>query len=137
MSGSSTTLTNSNNDRRQDRRATGMDGRRSMGSIQKWRYAGRNHFSMFRVSLFSLSLLWISAQYKLCWHGFLPPSESVKWRWILPVRWIHQTVAIVLYRSVVGLIGSYSYIRRMIVSFFVSLSFFSLILALAAQEVCT
>jgi hypothetical protein len=49
---------------------------------------------------------------------------------------IRRKVAIEQYRSVVGLMGSYDCVRRMIVSFFVSLSFFSLILALAAQEVC-
>jgi hypothetical protein len=92
-------------------------------------------FGCFLVSLFS-SLLCISARYKWRRHGFLPPSESVKWRWIFPVRQIRRKVAIELYRSVVGLMGSYDCVRRMIVSFFVSLSFFSLILALAAQEVC-
>ena len=49
---------------------------------------------------------------------------------------IHRKVAIELYRSVVGLMGSYDCVRRVIVSFLVSLSFSSLILALAAQEVC-
>jgi hypothetical protein len=52
------------------------------------------------------------------------------------VRRICQQVAIELYRSVVGLMGSYDCVRRIIVSFLVSLSFSSLILALAAQEVC-
>jgi len=93
-------------------------------------------FGCFLVSLFSSSLLWISAQYKWRRHGFLPPSESIKWRWIFPVRRIRRKVAIELYRSVVGLLSSYDCVHRMIVSLFVSLSMFSLILALAAQEVC-
>jgi hypothetical protein len=103
--------------------------------VRKWRYGGCDHFWLFLVSLFSPSLLWISAQYKWHRHRFLPPSESIKWRWILPVRQIPPKVAIELYRSVVGLMGSYDCVCRMIVSFFVSLLFFSLILALAAQEV--
>jgi len=53
-----------------------------------------------------------------------------------PVRQIRPKVAIELYRLVVRLIGLYNCIRRMIISFFVSLPFLSLILALAAQEVC-
>jgi len=93
-------------------------------------------FGCFLVSLSSSSLLWISARYKWRAHGFLPPSESVNWRWIFPVCRIRRKVAIELYRSVVGLMGSYDWVRRMIVAFFVSLSIFSLILALAAQEVC-
>jgi len=55
----------------------------------------------------------------------------------IPKRRIRQTVAIELYRSVVGLISSYDCVQRMIVSFFVSFSFLSLKLALAAQQVCT
>jgi hypothetical protein len=91
---------------------------------------------MFLVSLFSPSLLWILAQYKWRQHGLLPPSESMKWRWIIPVRQFRRKFAIELYRSVVGHMGSYDSVRRMIVSFIVSLSF-SLKPALAAQEVCT
>jgi len=93
-------------------------------------------FGCLLVSLLSPSLLWISARYKWHQHGFLPGSESIKRRWIFPVRRIRRKVAIELYRSVVGLVGSYDCVRRMIVSFFVSLSIFSLILALAAQAVC-
>ena len=52
MSGSSTTLTNSDNDLRRDIRATEMDGQMSIGSVWKWRYGGRDHFWMF--SCFSL-----------------------------------------------------------------------------------
>jgi len=33
-------------------------------------------FGCVLVCLFSSSLLWISARYKWCRHGFLPPSES-------------------------------------------------------------
>jgi len=66
----------SDNDLHRDIRATGMDGRRSMGSVRKWSYGGRDHFWMFLVPLCSSSLLWISARYKWRRHGFLPPSES-------------------------------------------------------------
>ena len=104
--------------------------------VRKWRYGGRDHFWMFLVCLFSPSLLWILSRYKWCRHGFLPPSESIKWRRILPVHPIGQKVAIEIYRSVVGLMGSYDCVRTMIVAFFVSLSIVSLILAWAAQEVC-
>jgi len=93
-------------------------------------------FRCFLGSLSSSTLHWISAWYKWRRHGFLPPSESVKGRWIFPVGRIRRKVAIELYRSVVGLLSSYDCVCRMIVSFFVSLAFFSLILALAAQEVC-
>ena len=46
-----------------------------------------------------------------------------QWRWSFPVRQTCRKVAIELYRSVVGLMGSYDCVYRMIVSFFVSLSF--------------
>jgi len=74
-------------------------------------------FGCFLLSLFSSSLLWISAQYKWRRHGFLPPSESIKCRWIFLVRRIRRNVAIELYRSVVGLMSSYDCVHRMIVSF--------------------
>jgi hypothetical protein len=61
---------------------------------------------------------------------------TYQWRWSFPVRRIRRKVSIELYRSVVGLMSSYDCVHRMTVSFFVSLSFFSRILALAAQEVC-
>jgi len=74
-------------------------------------------FGCFLVSLFSSSLLWISAQYKWHRHGFFPPSESVKWRLIFQVRHIRRKVVIELYRSLVRLMGSYDRVHRMIVSF--------------------
>jgi len=74
-------------------------------------------FRRFLVSLFSSSLLWISAQYKWRRHGFLPTSESIMWRWIFPVRLIRRKDAIQLNRSVVGLMSSYDCVHRMIVSF--------------------
>jgi len=129
----STTLMNSDNDRRRDA-SYGSDGRWTM--VRKWRYGGWDYFRMFLVSLFSPSLLWISARYKWRRHGFSPPSESIKWRWIFPMRQVRRKVAIKLYWSVVGRMCSYNCVRRINVPFFVSLSFVSLILALAAQEVC-
>ena len=47
-------LDDSDSDRRRDIQATGMDGRRSMGSVRKWRYGGPDHFWLF--SCFSLLL---------------------------------------------------------------------------------
>jgi len=49
---------------------------------------------------------------------------------------ICRKIAIELYQSVVGLMGSYDCVHGMIVSFLVSHCFSSLRLALAAQEVC-
>jgi len=92
--------------------------------IRMWRYAGRDHFWMFLVSLFSPSHLWISARDKWRRLGFLPPAETIKWRWIFPVRQMCQKVAIERYRSVVVPMRSYHCVRSMIVSIFVSLSFF-------------
>jgi len=74
-------------------------------------------FGCFLVSLFSSSLVLISARYKWHRHGFSPPLESIKWRWIFPVRRIRRKVAIELYRLVVGLMSSYDCVHRMIVSF--------------------
>jgi hypothetical protein len=48
-------------------------------------------------------------------------------RWIFPNRRIRRKVTIDLHPSVVGLMGLYNYVCRMIVSFFVSLVFSSLI----------
>jgi hypothetical protein len=56
MSGSSTTLMNSDKGLHRDTWATGMDGWRSMDSVRKWRYRGRDHFWMFSC----LSLLFSS-----------------------------------------------------------------------------
>jgi len=129
----STTLMDSDDDLRRDTNY-GSDGHWSM--VMKWRSGGRDHFWMFLVSLFSPSLLWISARYKWRQHGFKPPSESIKRRWNFPLSHIRRKVVFELYQSVVRLMGSYDCVRKIIVSFFVSLSFFSLTLALAAQEVC-
>jgi len=54
-----------------------------------------------------------------------------------PVCWICWTVTIELNWLVVGHMGSYDCLHRVIGLFFVSLSFFSHILALAAKEICT
>jgi hypothetical protein len=106
----------SDNDLGQDIRSTGMDGRWHMGSeVEIWMTGSLLDVSCF---LFSSSLLWISAQYKWRRHGFLQPSESIKWRWIFPVRQIGRKVAIELSPSIVGLMGSYDCVRRMIVSYF-------------------
>jgi hypothetical protein len=126
-------MTNSDNDLRRDIRATGIDGRRSIGSVWKWRYGGWDHFWMF--SSFSL-LFFSSLDLGPVQMASARVFTTCQWRWGFPVRRVRRKVAIQLYRSVVGLMGSYNCVRRMIVSFFVALSCFSLILALAAQEVC-
>jgi hypothetical protein len=124
----------SENDPCGDIRATSMYGRWSMGlEVEIWRW---DHVGCFYDSLFSSPLLWISAQYKWRRHGFYHLRNSVNGRWIFPVRLIRRKAAFELYRSVVGLMGSYNCVPRMIVSFLVSLSFSSFILALAAQAVC-
>ena len=91
-------------------------------------------FGFLLVSLFSSSVLWISAPYKWRRHRFFPPLESIKWRWSLHVRRIRRKVAIELHQTVVELMGLYDCVPRMIDSFFVSLSF-SRILAVAAEKV--
>jgi len=48
---------------------------------------------------------------------------SCEWKWSFPVDQIRRKVAIELYPSVVGLMGLRDCVCRMIVSFFVSLSF--------------
>jgi hypothetical protein len=80
-------------------------------------------FGCFLVSLFFFSSAWISARYKSRQHGFLPSPDHSQVEMVFSVRQIHRKVTIELYRSVVGLMGSYDCVRRMIVSFLVSLSF--------------
>jgi len=80
------------NDPRQDIWATYMDGRWSMGlEVEISRRDQLGMFSCFSLLCFSS---WISAQCKWRRHGFLPPSESVKWRWSFPVRRIHRKVTL-------------------------------------------
>jgi len=116
-------------------RATGI---MVVGSwVWKWRYVDGVTFGCFLVSLFSSSLLRISAQYKWRRHGFYHLRISVHGRWSLPVRRIRRKVAFELYRSVAGLMSSYECVRGMIVSVFLLLSFPTLVRGSAAQEVCT
>jgi len=73
----------SDNDLRQDIRATGMDGRWSMSSevaVRRiWKQSRRFLlflcFLLFSSHLFSSSLLWISARYKWRRHGILLPTN--------------------------------------------------------------
>jgi len=44
--------------------------------VRKSRYGVGITFGCFLVSLFSSFLLWITAQYKWCRHGFLPPASG-------------------------------------------------------------
>jgi len=57
-------------------------------------------------------------------------------RWSFPVRRIRQKVAIELYGSVVGLMGSYDSVCRMVVSFMVPFPLLFPCTVYAAQEVC-
>jgi len=77
--------------------------------------------------------LWMFSCFSLLFFSYLdhgPVQMASAWvfttsqcRWSFPVHRIRRKVTIELYRSVVGLMGSYDCVRRMIVSFFVSLSF--------------
>jgi len=60
--------------------------------------------------------------FSLLFFGSRPGTNGVgmgfyhrHWRWSFPVRRIRRKVAIQQYRSVVGLMGSYDCVRRMIV----------------------
>jgi len=65
---------NFNNDLCRDIRATGM---MVIGAwVRKSRYGVGITFGCFLVSLFSSFLLWITARYKWCRHGFLPPANG-------------------------------------------------------------
>jgi len=80
--------------------------------------------SLLDVFLFLSSLLFFSSLD----HGPVQMASAwvfttSQWRWSFPVHRIRRKVAIELYRSVVGPMGSYDCVRRMIVSIFVSLSF--------------
>ena len=70
--------------------------------------------------------LWMFLMSHLLFFGHRPGTNGVgmgfyhrHWRWSFPVRRIRRKVAIELCRSVVGLVGSYDCVRRMIVSFLV------------------
>jgi len=119
-----------------------MDGRWSMSSEVGCGGYGSSPDVSF-CSFVSFSSLLFSSLFFISSLDFGPVQmasarvfTTCQWRWDFPVHRIRRKVAIELYRSVVGLMGSYDCVRRMIVSFLVSLFFSSLILALAAQEVC-
>jgi len=90
------------------------------------------HCTLFFISISSLLIyIWPGI------NGVVMGFTSNQWGWSFPIRQIRRKVTIELYRSDVGLMDSYDRVRMMIVSFHVSLSFSSLTLASAAQEVCT
>ena len=132
MSGRFTTLTNSGNDLRRDT-SYGNGWLEEHGfslEVEIWRTGSLLDVFSFVSSL----LLFFGSQPGTNGIGtgfYHQPMEVEFPRAPDPPKGRHE-----LYRSVVGLMGSYDCVRRMIVSFFVSLSFSSLILALAAQEVC-
>ena len=130
MSGSSTTLTNSDNDLRRETRATSaaLDGRSDAVGIREWDKEELRSESLQRrkvinwaflssVSslLFSSYLLlhWISARYKWRRHGFYHLPISVNGRLSFPVGRIHRT-GTVRCQSVAGLLSLYEYVRGMI-----------------------
>ena len=69
-----------------------VSGLRNGRKVINWAFL--SFVSLFSSLLHTLLLDWISARYKWRWHGFLPPLESVKWRWIFPVRRIRRKVAL-------------------------------------------
>jgi len=84
-------LDDSDNDLRRDT-TYGNNGHWSTGlDVEIWR---RYHFGCFLVSLFSSSLLWISARYKWRRHGFYHLCISVNGRWSFPVPRIHRMVTL-------------------------------------------
>jgi len=127
----------SENDLGQDIQPTGTDGRWSMSS----EVAVRRIWKQFRRFLLFLCFLFFSSLHLLfgSWHGtngvsmglYHLPMEVEFPRAPDPPKGCHW-----VYWSVVGLMGLYDCVRRMILSFLVSLFLTSLILALAAQEVC-
>jgi len=142
--GSSTTLTNSDNDLCRDTRAKSsvLHGRSlsefSSGDKEELRSEapeqrnwvnrvselrtgaklsiGRSFllFLLFSSLLHTLLHHWISARYKWHRHGFSHLRISVKGRWSFPVRRIHRKAA-VWCQSVAGLFSLYEYVRGMIV----------------------
>jgi len=94
-------------------------------------------FGCFLVSLFSSSLLWITAQYKWRRHGFLPPSELVKWRWSFPVHRIHRKVTLSGTDRLWDLgVLTIAYVKRLFDCFLPFFTFPILVRDYAAQEVC-
>jgi hypothetical protein len=82
----------SDNDLRRDVQATGM---MVVGtSVWKSRYGDGITIGCFLVSLFSSSLLWISARYKSRRHRFYHLRISVNGRWSFPVHRIHRKVTL-------------------------------------------
>jgi len=104
----------SDNDLRRDIRATGMDGRRCISSevaVRRiWKQLRR--FLLFLCFLLFSSILFISS---LDLGPVQMASARVvtvfQWRSSFPGRQISRKVTIELYRSVVGLMGSYDCIR--------------------------
>jgi len=67
-----------------------------VGGVWVWksRYGDGITFGCFLVSLFSSSLLWISARYKWRRHGIYHLRISVNGRWSFPVRQIDRKVTL-------------------------------------------
>ena len=102
------------------------------GSTEHMETVWTFHCTLFFISISSLLIyIWPGI------NGVVMGFTSNQWGWSFPIRQIRRKVTIELYRSDVGLMDSYDRVRMMIVSFHVSLSFSSLTLASAAQEVCT
>jgi hypothetical protein len=92
-------------------------------------------FLLFSSLLHTLLLLWISARYKWRRHGFYHLQISVNGRWSFPVRQIRQMVTLSGTDRLWDLrVRTIAYVERL---FDYSLLFSSIILAFAAQEVCT
>jgi len=91
-------------------------------------------FLPFSYLLHPSLLLWISARYKWRRHGFYHLRISVNGRWSFPVRRIRRTVTLSGTDRLWDLrVRTIAYVEQL---FDYSLSFSSIVLAFAAQEVC-
>jgi len=76
---------------------------------------GCSFFLFSLLCLFTLLLLWFSAKYKLCQHGFLPPPEISQVAVELPYAPDPPKGCPQQYCSVVGLIDSHVYVYGTVV----------------------
>jgi hypothetical protein len=111
-----------------------------VGGVWVWksRYGDGITFGCFLVSLFSSSLLWISARYKWHWHGFYDLRISVNGRWSFAVHRIHRKVTLSGTDRLWDLwVLTIAYVERLFDYFLPFISFPTLVRDYAAQEICT
>jgi hypothetical protein len=83
--------------------------------------------------LFTSLLLWISAQYKWRWHGFLPPLEMSQ----VEVEFPHAPDPPNGYQTVLISCGTYEFVRLCTLNGCLIVSFPTLVRVYTAQGVCT